>query len=136
MMDDVFMASVHPPAVSDDFRLFVRQNMASYALYCMRHNYSAVVLEYVFVKDEYVDDLIKLMGNHGGKTHVISLLADKEVHEKRLKDKAGGKPGAEKDIAPALMWMELMRKLTRPTPIDTSKRSIEESSEEILRLIQ
>lgn len=83
-----------------------------------------------------MDDLIKLMGNHDGRTYVYSLLADKEVHEKRLKEKAGGKPGAEKDIAPALMWMELMKKLTRPIPIDTSKRSIEESADEIIRLMQ
>ena len=72
---DTFSLAVKPWMVNDERRLFIRGNLASFARHAIKHEYDWIILDHVFLKDEYVQDLIHRIGLPTDDNHVIALTA-------------------------------------------------------------
>jgi len=84
---DTFILAVTPFKINDDRRLFLRENLASFARHAIDHGYDHVILECVIPSDDFIADLIEDIGPGRGRFAVFSLLASKQAYETRLSDK-------------------------------------------------
>jgi hypothetical protein len=132
---DVFILAVTPFEISDDRRLFLRENLTSFVRHSIEHGYDWIVVECVIPSDEFVRDLIDAIGIDPDQFTVVSLLADRTPYEERLRTKLIGHATTAANFQTCHEWMDRIRHLTLPTPIDTSSQSAEETTAAVMRLI-
>jgi len=130
---DAFILAVTPFEISEDRRVFLRENLASFARHAIGHGYDWVVLECVIPSDEFIQDLLDAIGRPAGRTHLFSLLAEKRAYKRRLEEKVRYRDAAALDLRECFEWMKRIRRLRLPTAIDTSTNTAEHTAGIILR---
>jgi len=132
---DTIALSLFPFDISDDRRQFIRENCASFAKHAIAHGYDWVLLEYVILKDVYVDDLISRMDLDGQQLDVIAIdLANRDLLH-RLKSKPENRSKDDRLFEPCYQWAEEIRSMKRPRPFDSTGLSIEQTVDRIGQLL-
>lgn len=132
---DVFVLAVTPFEVSDDRRLFLRENLASFTHHAIAHAYDWVVLECVIPSDAFIEELREAIGIPRDRFFVVSILAEEAAYERRLRRKTRHAGVSEASLQACREWMERIRNLRAPTPIDSSAESPERTAAEVLRRV-
>ena len=132
---DVFILAVTPFEISEDRRVFLRENLTSFARHAIEHGYDWVVMECVIPSDAFIRRLIEAIGLPTNQRHVFSLLAEKGAYKRRLEAKMRYHDAATPNLGDCYEWMERIKRLSVPTAIDTSANTAEETASEILRRV-
>lgn len=133
---DVFVLAVTPFEISDDRRLFLRQNLASCVKHSIAHGYDWVVIECVIPSDEFIAELLAEVGLPPECVFVFALVADRDAYAARLKTTTQQHGMTEAGLQTCQQWMDRIRALKLPTPIDTSRRRLEDTAAELLKLLR
>ena len=133
---DVFVLAVTPFEVSDDRRLFLLRNLASFARNSVANGYDWIVIECVIPSDEFLNDLITNTGLPKECVTVVSLLAERDAYEARVVENLQSQAIDEIDITSCREWMTRIAALKTPTPIDTSHASPAETVAALHRILR
>lgn len=129
---DLFILAVTPFEISEERRCFLAKNLASFARHAADHGYDWIVIECVIPNDEWIEGFIARSGLERRNWVVFSLLATRTAYEKRLRDKLRDYDASGVNFGECLEWLERIRNMRAPTPIDTSKQSVEQTADALL----
>lgn len=132
---DVFVLAVTPFEVSDDRRQFLLENLASFIRHAAAHAYECVVLECVIPCDAFIEELRESAGIPPARFLAVSVLANRGAYERRLHRKTRHAGVSEASLQACHEWMERIRTLTLPVPIDSSGQTPEQTVAEILQCL-
>jgi DNA polymerase III delta prime subunit len=133
---DVFLLSVSPFQATEERRLFLRKNLTSFTRHAVDHGYDWVLLEFVILKDEFIEAFIDSLRPTGCSVCVVSLLADGAAYRRRLAARTEYRQVSPQSLQACNDWMRQIRNLRAPHPIDTSALSIEQAAERIAALAE
>ena len=132
---DVFILSVTPLEISDDRRLFLRRNLASFVRNADAHSYDWVIIDCVIPSDEFIYHLMEDSGLPSARFKIISLLADRESHRARLLPKVKEGMANEANFSACYEWMDRIRKLKMAASIDTTRDSEHETMARLMEIV-
>ena len=132
---DVFVLAVTPFEVSDDRRQFLLDNLASFIRHAIAHAYDWVVLECVIPCEAFIEELRESSGTPPACFLAVSVLADREAYERRLRRKTRHAGVSEASLQACHEWMERIRALTLPVPIDSSAQTPDQTAADVLRCL-
>ena len=133
---DVFVLAVTPFEISVDRRLFLRHNLASFVRHSLEHAYDWALIECVIPSDAFIADLVAEVGLPDDCVFVFSLVADDDAYRARLRAKAERAGASDAGLRACEEWMERIRALELPTPIDTSRRGLEDTTSALQKLLR
>ncbi len=132
---DVFILAVTPLEISDDRRLFLRRNLASFVSHAAEHKYDWVILDCVIPSDEFIYHLMEDTGVPSARFKIISLLADRNAHRTRLLPKVKEGMANEANFNACYEWTDRIRKLKMAASIDTTNLGEHETMAKLMEIV-
>jgi DNA polymerase III delta prime subunit len=133
---DVFLLAVTPFESSEGRRQFLSDNLVSFTRHAARHGYDWVVIEFVILKQDFIEAFVTAVEDAVARVDVVSLVADEEAYQDRLQSATEYGAASATQLAACREMMSQVRALNGCHQIDTSRLSVEQVTEEIHGFIQ